>query len=352
MIDLMSYSPHSFANVRTAHDFLRVRVCSEKTITGNSVPFKGHKGSYQRGGVSATAILHSPLIAEEYRGTTYTGTMHITDWLPTLMNRATDGEWTGSYSGADIDGVDLWDAITTGDSSTQHEEIVFYADSDSAVIQSGDYKYFYNTNDQAYDEPAYVFESDKHPEDAHFACENPTLLDYSSSGSSSKSKKDDKSGKSDSDSRDSDSEQVGGRGSSSSASSGSVKDAFPGPKLSAPIAVVPGGLEAGDAEGEGEGEGGNTPSDQEGSEPARGSVRGYLVLPPGLLEEEGGSTKNVSIFGLSKMTMMVVVLSIVGALMLVHVWARKYLGRDEGGFRSGLMQLGPEASRGYVPLKR
>jgi hypothetical protein len=321
-------------------------VRSEKTITGNSLPYKGHKGSYQRGGVGATAILHSPLIAEEYRGTTYTGMMHITDWLPTLMNRATDGEWTGSFSGADIDGVDLWDAITTGDSSTQHEEIVFYVDSESAVIQSGDYKYFYNTNDQATDEPAYVFESDMHPDDTRFACENPTLMDYSSSSSSSKSKKDDKSGKSDSDS-DADNEKE----SSGSASAGSLKGALPGLKLSAPIAVIPGGLEAKPAlPNETEEE--NTPTDQEGSEPARGSVRGFLVLPPGLLEEEGGSTKKATIFGLSKTTMMIVVLSIVGALMLVHVWARKYLGRDEGGFRSGLMQLGPEASRGYVPLKR
>lgn len=50
----------------------------EGTNPGNSYPFKGHKGSYFRGGVSTTAIIHSPLLPVETRGTSYDGLMHLT----------------------------------------------------------------------------------------------------------------------------------------------------------------------------------------------------------------------------------------------------------------------------------
>ena len=43
------------------------------------------------GGVKATAFIHSNLLSSSVRGTTYTGLMHVTDWLPTLMNVATNG---------------------------------------------------------------------------------------------------------------------------------------------------------------------------------------------------------------------------------------------------------------------
>ena len=80
--------------------------------------------------------MHSPLIASKYRGLTYTGTMHVVDWLPTLMNAATNGAWSGPLSGKVIDGVDLWDEIRQGDGSgVGRDEIVFYAAEDKAVIQ-------------------------------------------------------------------------------------------------------------------------------------------------------------------------------------------------------------------------
>jgi arylsulfatase A-like enzyme len=47
-------------------------------ISGSSYPYRGSKGSYSRGGVSSTAIVISSLIADELKGTTYDGMMHIT----------------------------------------------------------------------------------------------------------------------------------------------------------------------------------------------------------------------------------------------------------------------------------
>lgn len=89
-----------------------------------SVFFPGHKGSVFRGGVSTTAIIHSNLVAEEKRGKSFKGNVHITDWLPTLMGLATNGKWQGSLTGADIDGQDVWNAIISGANLTQDINIL------------------------------------------------------------------------------------------------------------------------------------------------------------------------------------------------------------------------------------
>jgi arylsulfatase A-like enzyme len=49
----------------------------ETTIYGNNYPFRGGKGSTNRGGVSTTAIIHSPLVSENMRGMEYSGLMHV-----------------------------------------------------------------------------------------------------------------------------------------------------------------------------------------------------------------------------------------------------------------------------------
>lgn len=50
----------------------------ESVIPGNSYPFKGHKGSFYRGGVSSTAIVHSKSIPVRTRGSVYDGLVHVT----------------------------------------------------------------------------------------------------------------------------------------------------------------------------------------------------------------------------------------------------------------------------------
>ena len=112
----------------------------EKHMAGNTYPYKGHKGYYFRGGVTSQAIVHSKLLPEAVRGTTYKGHMHITDWLPTLMAAATGGQWTGSYTGADIDGLNFWPALT-GTGPTPPKETVFYVSESAGVIQQGAFKY-------------------------------------------------------------------------------------------------------------------------------------------------------------------------------------------------------------------
>ena len=37
------------------------------------------------------------IIPSALQGSTYDGLMHVTDWLPTLMSIATNGQWGGSY---------------------------------------------------------------------------------------------------------------------------------------------------------------------------------------------------------------------------------------------------------------
>jgi len=147
-----------------------------KTIPGNNYPMRGSKGTFWRGGVSSTAFIHSPLIKEKYRGETYTGTMHVTDWLPTLMHVATGGEWVRPLSGRAIDGVDLWDAITTADSTTQRDEIVFYATASAGVVQQGTYRYYLGVDEEDAVKPAATFKKDKDPDLASATCDDPSLL--------------------------------------------------------------------------------------------------------------------------------------------------------------------------------
>jgi hypothetical protein len=66
--------------------------------------------------------------------------MNCSDWLPTLLGLATGGQWTGSLSGAEVDGVDIWSAVTSGGKITEpHPEIVHYADGEGAFcLQHGE----------------------------------------------------------------------------------------------------------------------------------------------------------------------------------------------------------------------
>ena len=147
----------------------------EKHVAGNTYPFKGHKGYYFRGGVSSTAIVSGAVLPKKVRGTTFTGHMHVTDWLPTLMSAATDGKWKGSYTGADIDGMDFWPALT-GDGDTPDKEIVFFVSENSGVIQQGPYKYFWNQDMQEQEEPSYIFTEDQMSKNARQTCTNPNLI--------------------------------------------------------------------------------------------------------------------------------------------------------------------------------
>lgn len=148
----------------------------ESTVDGNSFPFRGNKGSHFRGGVSTTGFLHSQLIPESMRGGEYNGQFHITDWLPTLMGLATGGEWTGSYTGAELDGVDMWDAIINNLPSPR-SEIVHYADGEyGCSIQIDMMKLDVGDTLLLQKEPAFVFPGDVNPDSSEMYCKSPSLV--------------------------------------------------------------------------------------------------------------------------------------------------------------------------------
>ena len=67
-------------------------------------PLRGSKGSYFNGGIQVPAFVASPLLSQS--GTTHAGLVHVSDWLPTLINLA-----GGDVSDLELDGYDVWDSI-------------------------------------------------------------------------------------------------------------------------------------------------------------------------------------------------------------------------------------------------
>lgn len=124
------------------------------------------------------------MIPQSRRGHTYSGQVHITDWLPTLLGLATGKQWSGSFKGATIDGVDVWDAIIK-DEESPHKEIIFYVAADSAVIQYDMMKYILGFPPVAVNLPKYVWDKDLHPDHSYMTCDitdmgDPTYGAYSS----------------------------------------------------------------------------------------------------------------------------------------------------------------------------
>jgi hypothetical protein len=151
-------------------------------MNGNNYPYKGHKDSAMRGAFANTAIIHSTVIPSSFRGSTYSHMFHITDWLPTIMNLATNGEWDGSYVDADLDGVDHWDSMTTTDSTAPRDEIVFLSHTDDSFVgQLGHMKYIYHLNLSGNSYPDIYFTEDYDSDASYTTCTNPSLVDSSKS---------------------------------------------------------------------------------------------------------------------------------------------------------------------------
>jgi arylsulfatase A-like enzyme len=148
----------------------------ESTVSPNSMPFVGHKGTYFRGGTAATAMIHSKLIPEKSRGSKYYGTMHVTDWLPTLMNVATNGAWEGSLRNHPLDGYNMWDVIMANETSPRNE-IIFYLNDTSMCIQYDNLKYFAYLPSTSEGELLWTFDKDQAPENSEKVCAYPSLVD-------------------------------------------------------------------------------------------------------------------------------------------------------------------------------
>jgi hypothetical protein len=93
------------------------------------------------------------------------------------MHLATEGTWTGSYTGATIDGSDMWNAITTN-SASPHTDIVHYVSSKSAAacVQKNMVKLNYQESLVTVATPEAVFTSDADPGAANFQCDFVSFL--------------------------------------------------------------------------------------------------------------------------------------------------------------------------------
>jgi hypothetical protein len=93
------------------------------------------------------------------------------------MHLATENTWRGSYVGAEIDGVDMWDAIVLKMSSP-HSEIIHYVsvDNEAGCVQRDMYKLNYQEPLVDVGTPECIFERDGHPQSANFVCDDVVLL--------------------------------------------------------------------------------------------------------------------------------------------------------------------------------
>jgi len=109
------------------------------------------------------------------KGKSYTGLMHVTDWLPTFMGLATNGQWSGSLSGSELDGVDMWSAIMANGDSPRQEILHRLNDVGFFGIQQGSMKLI-NENKAPVQVPDFIFQSDLAEELSSYKCADPTLM--------------------------------------------------------------------------------------------------------------------------------------------------------------------------------
>lgn len=74
------------------------------------------------GGTRVDAFVYSPQLTK-YAGTTYSGLMHVTDWLPTMMTWASL-KFTAE-PGYELDGFDQSEAMRLGEKYNARENLVY-----------------------------------------------------------------------------------------------------------------------------------------------------------------------------------------------------------------------------------
>ena len=81
----------------------------------SNMPLKGTKETTFEGGIRGASFLLSPLLS--WSGYSYSGLLHISDWVPTLLALA------GVQAPQGIDGKDVWAAISNNSTSPRNTVI-------------------------------------------------------------------------------------------------------------------------------------------------------------------------------------------------------------------------------------
>ena len=91
---------------------------------GRNTPLRGMKGSLFEGGVKVDAFISSPLIPYTLYGSSYDDMFHVSDWFPTILTMV--GITYKPPTGFELDGHDMYPALTTGASSTRTHVLMNY----------------------------------------------------------------------------------------------------------------------------------------------------------------------------------------------------------------------------------
>ncbi|XP_025084343.1 LOW QUALITY PROTEIN: arylsulfatase B-like [Pomacea canaliculata] len=108
------------------------------SMEGNNYPLRGGKFTVWEGGTRAVALIKGPGL--KVTGAEYDGLIHAVDWMPTIVAAA-----GGEIKDGDIDGMNIWDAISNYTPSPRTEFIynlddMFIPLEGHAAIRQGDYK--------------------------------------------------------------------------------------------------------------------------------------------------------------------------------------------------------------------
>ena len=80
---------------------------------GKNGEYRGGKGSLYEGGTKVDAFIYSPIFSSSLRGSQYKGLMHVSDWMPTILDMA-DLSYTAA-TGYELDGVSHWGYLNSKD---------------------------------------------------------------------------------------------------------------------------------------------------------------------------------------------------------------------------------------------
>ena len=115
---------------------------------GYNYPLRGSKGTLFEGGIRQNSWIWGAMLPSQVVGTTYYDQLHITDFFPTFMSIATAGMWHPNYD-YDLDGMDVWAALSMGFASPRNESLLNTLDS-TGGLRLGDFVYLEGVSDDGW----------------------------------------------------------------------------------------------------------------------------------------------------------------------------------------------------------